>query len=306
VSVVIATVDRPLGLARCLDALLSGTALPGEIIVVDQGLNAATAALIANRQSAPVPLVHVPQERRGLSCSRNLGVSRARHRLVAVTDDDCVPDREWVAAIDRAFGVEGSPDALTGRILPAGPPLEGTYVVSARTSTHRTEFTGKVVPWDVGSGANFATTRQCFIRVGGCNERLGVGSPGMAAEDIDLIYRLLDEGFRIRYEPDAIVYHERQSKDQRIASRYSYGFGIGVFCALWVRRGDRFLVRVLWSWLKSQAVAFTVATARWQRFEMLQRWLSLRGTLAGVIYGLRLGKAPFLASQLLTDGSQRS
>jgi len=306
VSVVIATVDRPAGLARCLDALLSGTALPGEIIVVDQGSDDATATMIRNRQRSPVPLLHIRQERLGLSCSRNLGVSRARHRLVAVTDDDCVPDSEWVAAIDQAFGVESPPDALTGRILPVGPPVEGTYVVSARPSTQRTEFTGKVVPWDVGSGANFATTRQCFITVGGCDERLGVGSAGMAAEDIDLIYRLLDEGCRIRYEPDAIVYHERQTKRQRIASRYSYGFGIGAFCALRLRRGDRFLGRVLWSWLKSQAVALTVAAVRRQLFEMHQRWLSLRGTLSGAIYGLRLGKAPLLASQLQPDRSQRS
>ena len=147
-------------------------------------------------------------------------VAEQNTKLVAVTDDDCVPDREWVAVIGRTFGAESPPDALAGRILPFGPPVEGTYVVSARTSALRAEFTAKVAPWHVGSGANFAMTRERFISVGGCNERLGVGSPGRAAEDVDLIYRLLHGGLRIRFEPDAVVYHERQSRRQRVTSRY--------------------------------------------------------------------------------------
>jgi glycosyltransferase involved in cell wall biosynthesis len=301
VSAVVATVDRPAGLARCLDALLSGSALPGEIIVVDQGSNDLTTTTIENRRHAAVPLRHIRQNCRGLSASRNLGVSHAKCRVVAVTDDDCVPDAEWIAVIDRALGGDSPPDALTGRILPFGPPADGTYVVSARTSTERTEYSGKVVPWHVGSGANFATTRQCFIGIGGCNERLGAGSPGMAAEDIDLIYRMLGAGLRIRYEPDAIVFHERQSKDQRVSSRFGYAFGVGAFCALWLRRGDLYSGRVLWNWLALQTGALSRAAARRQRFELYQRWLSLRGTLMGVIYGARLGKSRSLASQLLPD-----
>jgi GT2 family glycosyltransferase len=305
VSVVVATVDRPAALARCLDALLSGSLLPGEIVIVDQGGSDATRATIADRNNAVVPLVHLRQERRGLSSSRNLGVSRTRYQVVALTDDDCVPDREWVAVIDRTFRSANPPDALTGRILPFGPPTDGTYVVSARPATVRREFsgqlTGKVAPWDVGSGANVATTRQCFINVGGCNERLGAGSPGMAAEDVDLIYRLLRAGLRIRYEPDALMYHERQSRHQRITSRYTYGFGIGAFCAMWLRRGDRYPRRVLWNWLKDQMLALTHAGVRCQWFDMYQRWLSLRGTLRGVIYGVRFGEPQSLPPQLITD-----
>jgi GT2 family glycosyltransferase len=301
VSAVIATVDRPAGLARCLDALLSGSVVPAEIIVVDQGADNATKILIEEKHSESVALLHIRQERRGLSASRNLGVSRARYRVVAVTDDDCVPDSEWIAVVDRTLGAESPPDAMTGRILPFGPPVAGTYVVSPRTSTRRAVFTEKIAPWHVGSGANFATTRECFINAGGCNERLGVGSPGMAAEDIDLIYRLLHAGLRIRYEPDAIVYHERQSKRQRVSSRFSYGFGLGAFCAMWLRRGDLYSIRMLLHWLMSVTRELTIAAASLQSFELYQRVLSLSGTLSGVMYGLRFGKSRSLASQLLRD-----
>jgi hypothetical protein len=114
-----------------------------------------------------------------------------------------------------------------------------------------------------------------------------VGSPGKAAEDIDLFYRHLRAGARIRYEPDALVYHQRQSKAQRLASRWSYGYGIGAFCSLWLCRGDLYALCVLGYWIAWQSWGFAVATARRQWLETYQRWLSLRGTLGGLMYGFR-------------------
>ena len=98
-SVAVATLDRPDALARCVDALLAGDVLPAEVLVIDQSANDATAVVLSQRPPAPVPVVHVRQARRGLSASRNAGTAHASRPIVAVTDDDCVPDRGWVAAM---------------------------------------------------------------------------------------------------------------------------------------------------------------------------------------------------------------
>jgi GT2 family glycosyltransferase len=287
-SVTIATLDRPEALARCLDALLSGAVLPGEVVVVDQSRDDATKTIIERRQGNGVPIVYVRQQRRGLSASRNAALAQVSHPIVAVTDDDCVPDPGWIAAIERVFRSPTAPHALTGRVLPLGPEVPGTYVVATRESPVGTEFSGKALPWLIGSGNNFAVKRDWFVRIGGCDERLGVGSPGKAAEDMDLFYRLLRVGARIRYEPDALVYHERTSKTRRLATRWSYGYGLGAFCSLWLRRGDLYALRVLGYWLCWQCLDLTVATGRRQWLEAYQRWLSLRGTAAGLIYGLKV------------------
>src|SRR5947209_7672781 len=92
VSVAIATLNRPEALARCLDALLDADVLPAETIVVDQGVTEPTATLLAGRGGGPVALVHIPQARRGLSVARNAAISAARYPILAITDDDCVPD----------------------------------------------------------------------------------------------------------------------------------------------------------------------------------------------------------------------
>ena len=289
-SAAIATLNRPEALARCLDALLSGAVLPAEVIIVDQSENDATRLVVAQRQVITVPIIYIRQQRRGLSASRNTALTQVRYPIVAVTDDDCVPDPGWVAAIERAFALPTAPEALTGRVLPLGPELPGTYVVATRESDLRADFSGKALPWLIGSGNNFAVKRDWFTCIGGCDERLGVGSLGKAAEDIDFFYRLLRAGARIQYEPDAVIYHQRQSKTQRLTSRYSYGYGVGAFCSMWLRRRDLFALRVLGHWLCWQGRDLAVAATRQQWMEAYQRWLSLRGTLHGLMYGLRLGK----------------
>jgi GT2 family glycosyltransferase len=287
-SVAISTVDRPEALARCLDALLSGDVLPAEVIIVDQSTNGATKAVIEQRSAGIVPLLYTHQQRRGLSASRNAAFARASCPVIAVTDDDCVPDPGWIAAIEQTFASSNAPHALTGRVLPLGPEIPETFAVATRTNTLQTEFSGKASPWLIGGGNNFAVKLDWFTCVGGCDERLGVGSPGKAAEDIDLFYRLLRAGARILYEPDALVYHQRQSKTQRVASRWSYGYGVGAFCSMWLRRGDLYALRVLGHWLSWQCWHLALTTGRLQWPEAYQRCLSLQGTGGGLMYGMRV------------------
>src|SRR5439155_17483645 len=110
----------------------------------------------------------------------------------------CVPAQGWLAAVAAAFERPPAPDMVTGRVLPLGPAQSGLHAVSLRTSADRIDFFGAAMPWKVGTGANVAMTRHWAIRVGGYDERLGVGSPGKAAEDLDLSLRLLRAGARIR------------------------------------------------------------------------------------------------------------
>jgi GT2 family glycosyltransferase len=284
----IATLDRPDALLRCLDRLLAGDVLPAEVLIVDQSRGDATRLAIEQRRGSPVPIIYIHQERRGLSASRNAAVAGASRPILAVTDDDCVPDHGWIAAIERAFASPSAPDAVTGRVLPLDSDVPGLYAVSLRQGTTRMEFSGKTVPWAVGTGGNFAVKREWLDRVGGYDERLGAGSPGQAAEDAELFYRLLCAGTRIRYEPDVLIYHERQSKTRRMRSRWTYGHGIVALCGICLRRRDLYALRLLAHWLLDQCREFARAARRRERRQLQERSLMLRGTMRGLVYGLRV------------------
>jgi GT2 family glycosyltransferase len=213
-----------------------------------------------------------------------------------MTDDDCIPDQHWVSTIAHTFAGAHPPDAMTGRVLPFGPDAPGLYSVSLRENTDRVEYSGKTIPWLVGTGANFAMKRAWSERVGLFDERLGAGTPGKAAEDADYFYRLLCSGARIRYEPEAIIYHERQSWKQRMESRLGYGHGIGVFCSIYWRRGDHYSLRILHYWLRSQGKELLSAGKRFEWLEAYQRLLGVRGMVRGFVHGLQVGSNHKMAS----------
>lgn len=286
-TVGISTLERPGGVARCLDAILAGTALPAEIIVVDQSSGEATQVAVEQRRTGLVPIVYHRQQRRGLSASRNAVLARASCPVIAVTDDDCVPSPQWITAIDRAFRSPAAPDVVTGRVLPLGPEVPGLYAVSSRTSAVPAIFTGNVVPWVAGTGGNCAVKREWIERIGRYDERLGAGSPGGAGEDLDWLYRLLRAGARIQYEPEVLIYHERQSKARRIATRSSYGRGAGACCGVWLRRGDVHALRMLGYWMILRTRLMVRAVRRRQWSIVYEELLVQRGTVAGLLYGIR-------------------
>lgn len=284
-TVAIATRSRPDGLARCLDALLQGDVLPGEIIVVDQSEGQGESPALTG-WDPPVPLIYIQQQPLGLSASRNAAIERAAFSAIAFTDDDCVPDRGWVAAIQQTLLEAPEIDAVTGRVLPLGPETPDTYSVSPRESKQREDFHGRRIPWLVGTGGNFTIRRSCQERIGKFDERLGAGSPGRACEDGDFIYRMLRAGACIRYIPDAVVFHQRQSLALRLSSRWNYGYGIGTFCGLWLRKLDLYVGYIFISWIIGllREMARSAITKDW--VEVNQRMLSIRGTLRGLGYGL--------------------
>jgi GT2 family glycosyltransferase len=286
-SVVVATCDRPDALARCLDALASGTLPPDEIVVVDQGFGAQEPRL----PHGSIRVVVVPQERLGLSAARNGGVARASGDIVAVTDDDCVPAPGWLAAIVGALTAEEQISAVTGPVLPLGAPGPDAHAVSTRASRVRRVHRYPATPWNVGTGANFATHRRVLVALGGYDERLGAGSYGAAGEDIDLLYRLIRTGASVLYEPEALVFHERQTSARRRRTRRTYGRGVGAFCALRLRERDRqgALLLVRWIALRLRLAARATIRADWRGVR--DEALVLAGTATGLVYGARAGPA---------------
>lgn len=292
ISIAIATRNRPQSLVRCLRAIAEGDTLPVEVVVVDQSDGDETSALLAASRELPFPLIGIRQAPRGLGAAQNAAVNAAASStIVAITDDDCLPDASWLRVIADAFAERPAPDVLTGRVLPLEPSGDRVHPVASRSATVRREFRGRSVPWHVGSGNNFAVRRDWYLRVGGCDERLGPGSPAQGGVDMDLFYRLLRAGACVRYEPAALVRHERQTARERRDRRPMYGRGMGAAVALRLRERDLYALRLLAGWvaLRGARLARASVGGRWDAAG--EELLMLRGTVAGLVHGFRMGGA---------------
>jgi GT2 family glycosyltransferase len=293
IGVAISTRNRPQALRRCLDSLRAGTSRPAEVVVADQSEDETTRQVV-DEVGDGLPIRYIRSRPGGLGAAQNDAVAATTSPVVAVIDDDCVADEGWLTEIGRAFDVDRGLALLAGRVLPLEAHGPNLYAVSSRVSEERREFTGKAMPWDVGSGNNFALRRDWFDRIGGCNEQLGPGAPLRGGLDMDLFYRLLRAGGRARYEPALIVLHERATRAARLDRRSAYGFGMAAAIALWLRGGDLYALKVLGRWLtlRTSLLVRAFGRRRWQAVH--EEALVLGGTLQGLARGLRVqrGKRP--------------
>ena len=283
IAVVVPTVDRPDHLRRCLSALAGGTLLPDEVVVVDQGDRERTEEVLTDAALSSLPVQHVVAPLRGLSAARNVGLARVTSAWVAYTDDDCVPSDTWLEAILDRASASDAPDGVLGRVLPVGEGDEG-HTLSLRVSTTPQRFRGRAYPWRVGTGGNTALRAAALREAGGYDERLGAGTPGWAGEDLEVVHRLLRRGHLLAFEPAVLVRHDRVPAERRLASRRSYGFGMGAYVGLWCRE-DPWVLRPLGRWTFQRARRLLRAARRRDRWGAREEWLLLRGLVSGVRYG---------------------
>ena len=163
VAVVLATRDRPHLLEGALDAL--GRAAPqDELLVVDSAAGARRPSRLCARLGVRVLRVDEP----GTSLARNAGFGRDERPLVAFTDDDCLPQPGWTAALAAAFA-----DRRSGRDRPgAGRTGDVPAPVSVLDDPYGRPATFADPP---GHGATAASAGPRSIAVGGFDERLGPG-----------------------------------------------------------------------------------------------------------------------------------
>jgi GT2 family glycosyltransferase len=226
-SVVVPTFERPAQLAACVDALRAldrpGGAL--EVVIVNDGGRPPASELGAEASGdAGFDLRIVEQRNAGPASARNAGAAAARGEWLAFTDDDCLPDRNWLTAFDAVL--RATPDALVG-----GRTINAiTDSLLADTSQRLADF---VSSWFGGGAAgrfftsnNLAVARATFLAAGGFDTRF----PFSAGEDRELGDRWSAQGRPSVSAPEAIVRHaHRLSARGFVRQHFTYGRGAVAF-----------------------------------------------------------------------------
>jgi GT2 family glycosyltransferase len=238
VTVVIPTRGRPEQVRAAVESVLAGSALPQELIVVDQSEHPHQWLEALDGGTCQIRYLW-PQEP-GVSRARNLGAREARHELLAFVDDDVTVDTDWLTTMVATLREATEPVVVTGQVAPGGAG-EG-IVPSTKTDPRPASYRGRIRA-DVLFSNNMGLPRSLAEKLGLFDERLGPGTRFLGAEDNDFAFRLLDAGYSILYEPRAIVYHA-DWRDVRALHRvrWAYGVGQGAFYAKHLHVRDPFVL----------------------------------------------------------------
>jgi GT2 family glycosyltransferase len=201
ISLIVPTHNRPRALNACVRNLLAQDHPSDafEILVVDDG-GQPDACTAVQRLLDGDRLRVLRQPKLGPGAARNHGAREARGKVLAFTDDDCLPDPGWAGAMLRACD---SDSIVRGRTLNAYP---GNLFAEASHQLVQYLY----ATWDRGESEvvlvtsnNMAVSRERFLRLGGFDERF----THAGGEDRDFTDRLVDDGGSIVAADDAVVSH---------------------------------------------------------------------------------------------------
>jgi GT2 family glycosyltransferase len=269
ITVVIPSKNRPEAIRRAAESVLAGTALPAELVIVDQ-----THEAHAELSSDPrLRYLHTPG--RGVSAARNAGIRAATHDHVALIDDDMIVTPTWLADLSEALDRGGPQTVVVGRVIEQdAADLPSTESGGQTARVHRGRIGLDVLY------ANMGLHKDAFARAGLFDERLGPGVRFGAAEDNDLCFRLLESGHEIQYAPWVVVVHvPSRSAAERRRQRWNYAVGQGAFYAKHASLSDRYMLAQMWADVRQRGGAVLSSAASPRRLPGAV--LSLVGLLTG-------------------------
>lgn len=204
-TLIICSRNRPKLLFETVESVLRGNDVPTEMIIVDQSA-ASLPELAEMKTERPCELRYIHSKTVGVGASRNLGISSSRFEVLIFIDDDMFVETDWFRNLVQAVIKAGSCSVVTGQVLAGESEVPSGKAPSIKKDQQPAIYQGRISK-DVLYTGNMGAYRSVFDQIGLFDERLGPGTSFPAAEDNDLGYRLLEQGYCIRYVPEAIVYH---------------------------------------------------------------------------------------------------
>lgn len=129
--------------------------------------------------------------KKGPAAARNFGWLNARADIIAFTDDDCLPDENWLSEI-RPNISPNSLQAVTGRVV----------VPRSKRPTDHAKNTAGLETADFVT-ANCACSKAALLRTGGFDEQFSMAW----REDSDLQFKLISQRIPVKKVSSAVVVH---------------------------------------------------------------------------------------------------
>ncbi|GGJ31383.1 glycosyltransferase [Paenarthrobacter histidinolovorans] len=206
VSIIVPGYNEAVVICKCVESILASRYRKLEVILVDDGSTDSTAAIMSGLADQHVRVRFLSQSNAGKGAALNLGISAARGDILMFVDADGIfapdtltfmldgfdhPDIGAVCGDDRPVNLDRLQTMMlailshvgTGLVRRALSLLHCLPIVSGNIGAFRSELVQQMGGFD--------------------EETLG--------EDLELTWRIYRAGYRVRFQPRALVYAESPS-----------------------------------------------------------------------------------------------
>ncbi len=235
VTVVIPTLGKYSLLKESLKSILHQSYFPDQVVVVDNGINRCSDAGFFDKYEKNLNIRFIRHTRKSIPEARNRGLEIASSDIVVFTDDDCIFDKEWIKNLIQPFVSNPHIGIVGGEILTEAYSKSkvDNYFVDMKMSrvgiASDIRWKKGYVPGEVFVNTGFAihpffTAANMAVRKS-IFDTIGRFDPDFKTnEDLEFCIRAAKNGWRLFFEPKAIVVHKPPRTLKRILrSWYDYG-----------------------------------------------------------------------------------
>ncbi len=215
ISIIIPSYNSEKTILKTLKAVKKQEGLlePPEIIVVDDGSKDNTVNILKKIVGIKV----ITQKNAGPAKARNSGAKVAEGEILVFTDSDTVPHKDWINNLTDPFS---NPDvaATTGTYSIENKENKLANIIQAEIEDKHNNYSEYIA---FGGSYNLAIKKKLFFEIGGFNEVYKNAS----GEDVDICYKILNKGHKIRFVKNAIVGHFHPSNLVKyLKTQFRHGF----------------------------------------------------------------------------------
>lgn len=193
VSIIIAALNEEKYIDNCLRSILA----------IDYNLNLLEVIVVDNNSKdrtfeiAQKYFVRVFREtRKAPAWARNTGIAVAKNEIIVFVDADVVVTKDWLRNLIAPFN-KPEIGAVGGKILPIKENLISNYLGHSLLGCYK-----------MSNSRQFETSYiTCNLAIRRNLLKNGFDTNFKISEDLDITMRINEQGFKILYEPNAILYH---------------------------------------------------------------------------------------------------
>jgi GT2 family glycosyltransferase len=221
IGVLIPSYNRSRDLVRCLDALRGQERVPDDVMVIVRREDNETQSALSDYPQGVLPLRTIVVDVPGTVYAHNIGIDACKTDVLAMIDDDTAPHPQWLRIILERFQADARLGGLGGR----DRCFDGKSFDEERASTvgkllwfgrpignHHRGY-GGLREVDLLKGANMSF-RAAALEKARCDWRLR-GKGAQPNEDVSLTLAVKRAGWKIAYDPAAVVDHFQAIREEK-------------------------------------------------------------------------------------------
>jgi glycosyltransferase involved in cell wall biosynthesis len=216
ISVAICTHNRAADLLHCLNALASQGLAPDffEVLIVDNGSTDNTKEISLSFTKGSNHFRYVFEKELGLAHARNIAINLSHAPFIAFTDDDALPQQDWLQRIVERFeNLDEDYAILAGEIDPIWPFEPPDWLtdhmlmsLSARVGWDKVPRELKASEWACEVNSTYRT--DVLRKAGGFPTKLGRRGDLLLSGENHVNSYIVADGWRVFYDPDIKVKHK--------------------------------------------------------------------------------------------------